>query len=324
MYCRRGYIEYREDWLYILEGLKFLIGGAIILFACHRLDNNKKDVFSVLLIILGILILGFGIGDTTYFANPIFLVGGAILLYKLYIELYVKARNKFYKFDANMDLVTLNREINVEYNPSIVGYLLKNRLELKDLSADIMHLFALKLIDIEKTETGKYNVLLKNKDYGHANISQSDKYILDSLANKLGEFDFKTWEWYVKEDYNSRSFSKIEKVMNEGKVVKNMFLILLIGIVMSIVLFKISFEVSGAVFLCTVILFVFYIVFTFVKDSSKYDDDIYLSEEGKEELKKWLKFKRFISEYTLIKERKVEEIVLYEKYIPYAVVVRYK
>ena len=32
------------------------------------------------------------------------------------------------------------------------------------------------------------------------------------------------------------------------------------------------------------------------------------------------KFKRFIKNYTLIKDRKIEEIIIYEKYIPYAMV----
>ena len=32
-----------------------------------------------------------------------------------------------------------------------------------------------------------------------------------------------------------------------------------------------------------------------------------------------MKFKRFIQEYTLLKERSIEEIAIYESYIPYAI-----
>ena len=43
-----------------------------------------------------------------------------------------------------------------------------------------------------------------------------------------------------------------------------------------------------------------------------------LNENGKSELVKWIKFKKFIKDYTLLKDREIEEIVIYEKYIPYA------
>ena len=43
-------------------------------------------------------------------------------------------------------------------------------------------------------------------------------------------------------------------------------------------------------------------------------------KEEQDEIKKWIKFKRFIKDYTLIDERKLDEVILYEKYIPYAMV----
>lgn len=46
--------------------------------------------------------------------------------------------------------------------------------------------------------------------------------------------------------------------------------------------------------------------------------DVFLNVKGEEEVKKWLRFKKFIEEYTLIEDRTIEEIQIYEKYIPYS------
>ena len=45
-----------------------------------------------------------------------------------------------------------------------------------------------------------------------------------------------------------------------------------------------------------------------------------LNEKEEKELIKWMKFENFIKEYTLLSERKLEDVILYEKYITYAMV----
>ena len=59
----------------------------------------------------------------------------------------------------------------------------------------------------------------------------------------------------------------------------------------------------------------FYIAFIEIQK----ENGIFLNKEGKEELKKWIKLKNFMENYTLLKNRNVEEIVIYERYIPYAI-----
>ena len=54
--------------------------------------------------------------------------------------------------------------------------------------------------------------------------------------------------------------------------------------------------------------------------NSKDHTQLLLNSKGKEEFKKWMKFKKFMSEYTLIEDKNVEDVILYEKYIPYSVV----
>ena len=54
--------------------------------------------------------------------------------------------------------------------------------------------------------------------------------------------------------------------------------------------------------------------------NSKDHTQLLLNSKGKEEFKKWMKFKKFMSEYTLIEDKNVEDVILYEKYIPYSIV----
>lgn len=48
--------------------------------------------------------------------------------------------------------------------------------------------------------------------------------------------------------------------------------------------------------------------------------DMHLTSKAKEELKNWIRFRNFINSYTLLKDKKFEEIAIYEKYIPFAMV----
>lgn len=54
---------------------------------------------------------------------------------------------------------------------------------------------------------------------------------------------------------------------------------------------------------------------------NKYIYKLKLNTTGKAELKKWFKFEKFIKDYTLIKEKIFQDIVLYEQFIPYAVAI---
>ena len=309
--------------------MKFII--ALCLMAYVVGIKKKKDVFSILIILL-VFFLFLDISgkfDTIkymWWLHPYSLMFIAILLYKVYIEFYVKARNKFHEISANTNLVTLNREIHADYNPSVVGYLLNQRLKLQDLSADIMNLFALKLIDIKQIETKKYEITLQKEEYEDI-VKESDRYILNYLTNKISKFDFEVWESFVKEDYRSRNFSAPKKYINGDTLLRTMFLMLFIGTIVFTVILKTFVSAfsddtfasfAASLFISAFIAFV-YVAFISARVDSNYDADIYLSKTGQDELKKWLNFKKFITDYTLVKERNVEEIILFEKYIPYAV-----
>lgn len=54
--------------------------------------------------------------------------------------------------------------------------------------------------------------------------------------------------------------------------------------------------------------------------SKRREKNLGLTKLGTKELKKWMGFKTFVKQYTLIKNKTIEDVVIYEKYIPYALV----
>ena len=90
------------------------------------------------------------------FANPVVLILTMFVLYPILRYIIRVSRNISYKIDAFNDIQTLNREINVKYNPSIVSYLIDGEINQRALAADIMNLYAKKIINID-------NQVIENK-----------------------------------------------------------------------------------------------------------------------------------------------------------------
>lgn len=247
---------------------------------------------------------------------------------------YKNARNSLSKLETYKDIDTLNREINVEYQPSIAGYLLSSQLKYKDLMADIMNLYAEKIIDLDiDTKTGKkvYQFYIQDLDYKNKIHSTSDIYIIENLIlkQKNQNFDFETWKNKVLEQYQTYNFSKTRKSLTIKQIIKicliiDLVLAIIPGIIYMIIKKSILEGVLCITLLLPIVLLVSTIPICIIDDWNKKQEnhDLHLNEKGKEELKKWLKFKKFISQYTLIKERTVEEIEIFEKYIPYAVALK--
>ena len=155
--------------------------------------------------------------------------------------------------------------------------------------------------------------------------SYSQIYIIQTLINDKQNvsFDFRMWKKYVLEEYKIRKFAKEQ---NEDKSKKILFGIIvcmtIIGGIMGWVfkgeidfaIMTIIIGMIGGAFLGTLVGSQFA---NFIKNSENTNG--FLSSYGESELKKWMKFKKFIQEYTLLKERSIEEIAIYESYIPYAI-----
>ena len=239
------------------------------------------------------------------------------IIYDICINNYTKLRNLFIKLNSYKDLEELNRKVNVVYSPAVLSYLMDQKIEpKKDITATLLKMYAEKVIDIKKTEDryffyrGKYNKILN-----------SDEQYLYNCFIENNKLSIVQWAKLVKMEYLKYGFSK-EKEDEKTKEKRYRKFSFILTIIMTIVSYILIHQWEMTTF---AVCFSFSLLICFVGVELVYEfqrfylnHNIFLSRKGKNEIKKWLKFEKFIDEYTLIEERNIEETVLFGKYIPYA------
>lgn len=280
--------------------------------------TKKKRFLAIICLILMIPIEVFPQGyKYMILINPGVFIGIAIILYGIYLKIHVKVRNKNYEIETYKDIDILNREVKFNYNPSIVGYLMNQELELRELSADILNLYAKKIINIKKDEKNHYNIECgeKYEEYKQV-LNSSDKYIIDKLlVNDLDKFDFLEWKHNVKDEYEVLNLSKTKEYMSD----KKFYTIVVTMVILGTIIFKILFNSIGwGIIVSLLIALGFVLGYSTIYQNSD-NKHLKLTQKGEEEIKKCIKLKRFMEEYTLLEDRTPEEICIYESYIPYAV-----
>ena len=253
----------------------------------------------------------------------------------MFIKFFIAIRNFRLHVKATYnDIIVMNRDIDVDYSPAVLSYLYNFKVEpKKDILATILNLYNKKVMTIEKNENGYNFIPSKNADLNK--LTLDEKYIYcHFIENKenIELFSSKDWEKNVIEEFKKYHFSKEKKATFNNKVfytisivisliitalASNKLLTFIFGqqmiddIFISISLSILFFIIISLIIMIPVGI-VYYTVLNIIELISK------LNRKGKDELIKWIKFKKFIKEYSLIKDRKIEEVVLYEKYIPYA------
>ena len=259
------------------------------------------------------------------FLSPAVSIITVFTIYPIFRYLIKTVRNFIYKLDAYDDLQTLNREINVKYNPSITSMLINGKVDEKSLIADIMNLYAMKIIDLEKSSDNnkEKNIFKINKEnIKKTKIFKSDVYIIDSIILNKKKFNFSEWEKLVENTFSKIGVQNLN--VKEISFINLIFPLIIIWLITFFVLMLYFHDllvftafILSIFWMCFCLIPVFYIV-QFL--NSKPVQKLHLTKAGKREVKNWIKFENFIKKYTLIKEKNVEDIVIYEKYIPYAVV----
>ena len=221
------------EWIRILYLARILI-AVIIVKMCKIDDTEKMTKKKRFILIISMLLMFptemvFQGNIYMIIANPILVLGLGIILYGIVLKIYVKVRNKNYE-EIYCDIDTLQRDINFEYNPSIVGYLMNQELELRDLSADILNLYAKKIINIKKDEISHYIIEQgeKYEDYEKV-LNSGDTYILEKILKHSLKFNFLEWKHIVKDEYETLNLSKKREYMSNKKFYTIVVLILIIG-----------------------------------------------------------------------------------------------
>ena len=247
----------------------------------------------------------------------------------IYVKSYKALRNLKYKREIKKDGNMFYRDIDVKYSPAIVSYLYNQKIEpKKDMITDIFNLYARKIIDIKDIGEGKFILKLNEQVFSVENdkdrIFENDKYIIDAIVLKKIEFDYEEWLKKVMKVYREKlkevKNSRLEAFISasDNKFFLSMLILEIITVLITYVIIKdISALWIGTILALLIVLLCFMVYKILNRDENL---DMHLNKEAKEELKKWMRFENFLKEDVLIKNKKFEEIVLYEQYIPFAMV----
>lgn len=267
--------------------------------------NNKRTIIKI--VFFGTIILGI-----------LYLIGLIILwiyIYRKYDKEHkVNFDHKYY------------REFTGDYDVEVVDYLMTKSVSTRAMSASIMNLIYKKNISIEEN-SDKKNIVLKYEN--DKKTSNAEKKLLHLLFETIGikntvslkeiekySSNYSTAETFMKE-YDAWVLEVTKNAKKEEffedhiavKAASSLYFILGVIIFIIILAFNIEVFYLGIIILLSAIAFLIYIL-TFKKWTKK----------GREHFLKWTAFKNFLLDFSLLKEKDIPDIILWDKYLVYATV----
>ena len=318
------------------------IGGTLLIIIGLSINNNKlrNILFTVGVSIVSLFtVILMGIVVPYAFLSSIFknITGFIVMLIIivtvwLFVSLFIELKNKmmFFKNDGKDIYI---RDVDVKYSPAVLSYLMNNKIETrKDLPATLLNLCAKNILKIEKDDEGKINIIdLKNEEETQK-LSEDEKYAYEMLVTGVTSSKIISWKNKVEEEYAKYRFSK-EHQKPLGVYILYLYIAIFVVIFICCMItgeFTITGKMAEIVF--GIIVGTFFgawemIILSAVKSAInsfiKRDDnsafkDTY-TRKGALEFNRWKKFERFIQDFTLIKDRKYESIVILGNYLAYSI-----
>lgn len=209
------------------------------------------------------------------------------------------------------------RDLPKHYTPAICSLIYDLKIDVyKDYTATILYLCIKKYINLVKDEDTYKVELVKQQDY--SNLGRCEKYILNIIENKI-KFDENQFKKEIIKDAQEKGLitnikhSKITKIaLILILIISSLFITYNINKIVFIALFSILGAIAYAVFMIIKL-----------KNENKITLDIVDTEytrtvDGKNIALLLSGLKRYIKEYTLIREKEIDYIQILENYIPYA------
>ncbi len=229
-----------------------------------------------------------------------------------------------YQKDIGSNDAEYIREVPSNYSPAIVSLILDKETEPhKDYIATILNLSLKNYIKLEDYGGGRIIYKEYNKP---SDINSHERYVYDTLFQH-NFFEKDTFNSLVIKDAINLGLIEIIKERKfYGKTIRQikplismaMFFCFLIILKLLSILQSNHVIVDYGVLLGTIIMIICAIV-TFAVINRFFNKKIKLTEKGKEDFKNWFKFRRFLEDFTLVNEKGVQDIIIYDKYLVYAI-----
>ena len=284
------------DWIKSIKKVLILFTkvfiGAGLFFAILTLTSSNYDLEQKKLLLL---IASFiGIGFPTILGLCFFIIN---IISKI--------------FNRGRIIITLDkgyvRDLPKHCSPAISSLIYDLKIDVyKDYTATILYLCLKKYINLEKNND-TYNLIVTNKkDY--SNLGRCEKYILDILNGK-NSFD----ENIFKEEIIKEAQEKELLTTKKYSRIIQWFFVWIIGILLLIIMYKIH------IIACTIYGSIIFPIL-YISNINHYANNIEYkrTEDGKNIALILKGLKRYIKDYTLIKDKEIDYMHILENYIPYA------
>ena len=103
----------------------------LLVTALNKSENKKMRLIGWGLLIFAIMAYAFSQFGVAFILNPVFSIILIGIIFGIFLVVYKNFRNIKYQKESYEDIEYLNRDISTEYPPSVVGYLINNRLKYK-------------------------------------------------------------------------------------------------------------------------------------------------------------------------------------------------
>lgn len=268
--------------------------------------------FIIATIFFSILMIFSGAGIETFneFLFPIIWASLGILgiLFLIYIVTNLK------KSENEIKSKDYYRDINPKITPAIGALVVDKYLEKNEaILATILDLNVRKYIDIKKeNDKLEINILNKNID----SLYLHEKYVIESIkSNSI--IELVKFKELVEKDCVE------EKLFEENNKPKIFVIIIFLLLLLTAIIFGIisQYNVINKVLYATIAKYsiIGLIIFVVIlRISIGQTSDYNLTEEGKKVAKENKELKNFLKDYTLLKERDINYLMLADRYLPFA------
>lgn len=208
------------------------------------------------------------------------------------------------------------RDFPADYNPSTVGYLFRQNVSNNDLSACLLNLIYKKVVTFEPLDKNDYKLVYHENE---ALMSASDKQLI-KLIFKDNEITLKELKKKAKSGYSSfiNNFNKWKNMATVEAKNENFYenktgiklkssLYSVLGLFLAVLSFRYILIFGIIIFVLALVSLIYFLSFT--KKTQK----------GNEHYLKWKALKKFMEDFGTMDKKDLPEIVLWEKYLVYAV-----
>ena len=211
------------------------------------------------------------------------------------------------------------RDLPKHCSPAISSLIYDLKIDVyKDYTATILYLCINKYINLIKDgDTYKFEL---GKEKNISDLGRCEKYVLEIITNK-NKFDESQFKREIIKEAQEKKLitdKKHDKVVKIILILIFAVILLIIAYNISKILFTICISILGA------ILYAVYLILKMKNENQinlEVVDTEYVRTEAGKNMALLLKgLKRYIDEYTLIKDKEIDYIQILENYIPYALV----